>query len=217
MFFKRSKRGSVIAEGAAALVLISGLITGGILLLTGAGSVFYYKTKLAHAAEAGARYGTETGEWLGAPRPNYTDATLRSDVTSVVNATLTQMGLPQATKIDVTRATVSGKRYLRVKVSVANLRILSGGILPSQVSLDDTAASAFSDAQPPGVMGLTVGQSPNGRGFYIPIYGPGGGFASNLPRTFPKGPVHYYAVGVQSAYSNSALDPVVLGSGKNGG
>lgn len=206
----RADRGQALAEGAVAMICIAALIVGGILLLMGAGSAFYYKLKIAHAAETGARFGTDKAEFLGAPRPNYTDSQLEQDVIDVVNTSLNVMGLPEAKSIEVARETIKGKRFLKVKVKVDGLPILSGGILPNAISVDDTAASAFSDNSPPGVLGLTLGTSPTGKGYYVPIYGPGSGFPAGLPTTFPRGKVFYYAAGVQADASNVPADVSIL-------
>ncbi len=194
--------GQALIEGALAMTMIAALIIGGALLLLGTGFSVYYKTKIAHAAEAGARFGTETAEWLGAPRPDYSSAQLRSDVTNVVNVALAEMGMPSAAKVEVRKTTVGEIKFLTVKVSVDNLRIFSGGVLPGGISLTDTAASAFGKTTPPAVLGITFSSSgvregfPNGKGqgMYLPAYG-AGSFTPG-PGTFPTGRFPYYAASI---------------------
>ena len=58
----RRQNGSLIAEGAAGMVLISIGVVGSILLLINAGLSFYYKEKLGFVCDQTARYAASRSE-----------------------------------------------------------------------------------------------------------------------------------------------------------
>jgi hypothetical protein len=198
-------KGAALAECAVGLILLSGLIVGGLMLLFDCGAMFYSKIKLAGAAQSAANYAVASSEWLGARRPNMDNAALVRDVTAITNVSLKQMGLPPAREVRITRFTEEGKRFVRVTIKGGRVQLISNGLLPSSINLDETACAAFGNTAPVGVLGMTVGESPNGKGFYIPIYGAGA--STPGPSSFPDGNFPYWHVGVQSESSNHALGP----------
>lgn len=204
--YGKRRCGSALVETAAGLVILSALIIGGLMLLIDGASMFYVKIKLATAAQTGANFAIDASEWLGAPRPNVTQEAVTADVKSVVGTSLREMGLGPADEVEVSNFTDNGKRFCKVTIKSGAIGLMTNGLLPGSVNLSETACVAFGNRSPVGVLGLTIGQSPNGRGVIIPIYA-----ATNMPvdapNTFPAGRFPYYAAGVQAESSNSMSGP----------
>jgi hypothetical protein len=193
-------------------VLITVILVAAVLLILFTGAGVYYRIKVAFAAQSGAKTGADRGFFLGAVQPGVSPAQRDADAVQAVKDALSIMGLPAADNIVPQVVTApSGKQFYQVEVDYNGIKLVAGS-LPA-VPIKEVAAISITDQTPPGVLGLTFAQSPNGIGFYIPVYGPGSpaGFG---PVTFPLGPTTYYAGGVQSAASNSILPgvPFVNGS-----
>ena len=166
----RPGRGAALTEGAAALLIIVPAAIGGLLLLSGSGMALYYKMKVSYAAMEGARYATQTSEWLGAPRPGWSD----NMVTTVVNTSLRKMGLPDG-HVVTKKEIIGGTRYYSVTVTVNGLRNIGLGSMPS---ISDTATSPFSVTSAPATLGLTFGDSGS---VVLPCYGHGSGRVQEGP------------------------------------
>lgn len=200
---RRRCNGQGIVEGTVAIVILAGFVVGGVLLILGTANAGLYASRISCAAEAGARYATESSEWMGMRRPGYEDdAKLASQVQEVVNTTLNQMGLPAGT-VQVSRHTVGARRYLTVQVAVQHLGIVSGGILPAFINMTSSASSAYSDMTPPSVLGMTFEASsvPDAAGMgasmYLPAYGPG--YNTKGEKVYIAGKMNYYSVGINES------------------
>lgn len=203
---RQRSSGQALVEGTVALVMIAGIVIGGTLLVIGCGLGVYYKTKLAFAAETGARYGGQGAYWLGAKRKGYDDKQLTTDVTNSVNATLIGLGLPMAKdgKITAKSVTVNGIEGMQVTVEEGGLQIISGGLLPPSITLSETAFYPYGNDKPTALLGLSVGGTtayPDGQGLFLPMYGGGAlgqfntkGTATQGPR--PSGSLPYWKVAV---------------------
>lgn len=208
--FKRDQRGQALIEGAVSLVLITMLVVGGTLLIIGTGLAIYYKAKLAYAAQIGAKTGGEGKYWLGAPRPNYSNTRMLTDVRNAVNAALIGLGLPRAAdgKIDARETTVNGVHGVQVSVEESGLEIISGGLLPPTLTMTETAFYPYSINDPIGVLGLSVegvGSAQNGIGMFIPVYGGGenSGVIGHTGIPNPPGGVDYWKIGIQRDVSTN--------------
>jgi hypothetical protein len=202
---ERSRRGAVLIEGAAVMIMLAALTVGAVALIGSTALASYYKEKIFLAAQTAANYASSRAQFLGADRPNYNAKRAKSETIEVANTVLTKMGLPRASRIDVDDSVIAGRRYLTVTINEDGLSIISGGILPSAISLRETASVAFEDNSPVGVLGITIGESPNGSGFYIPVYGAGRG--TNGPTSYPRGRFPYWALGIQASSSNLQIGP----------
>lgn len=218
---RRNKNGQAIIEGTVALVLITAAVVAGTLLIIGSGLAVYYKAKISYAAGVGAKHGAQGKRWLGATRPNYSNSKLNTEVTNAVNACLMGMGLPaaKAGHITATETTINNIQGLQVTVQEDGLGIISGGLLPSTISLSETAFYAYDNDRPLGVLGLTLGATgavpgyPNGigQGLYIPVYGAGSYTGGQNMSGYPSGSFPYWAAGIIREYNGTIVSQMANG------
>jgi hypothetical protein len=209
---RRNASGQALAEGCAALILVTMIIVGGVVLILGAGTAIYYKIKIAMVVDNAARFGTQGKFFLGAIRPDFSSAKLKADVVTVVQNSCAKMGLPvpdaEDVEVDSSATDSAGHQYVSVTLHESGLPLISGGILPKSMTVSDTAVATMeSSLPPPAVLGLTLGASPDGTGYYIPIYGRGKNPVLGGPHILPlqtksRKDFAYYAAGVQSVSSN---------------
>jgi hypothetical protein len=170
MILMRSRRntGAALAESAAALILIVGIVVGGILVLVNSGVACFYKEKLCFVTIQAAQY--------AAALPA-SDGNIQAETLSFANALLPQVGLPKPSSLTATRA----NGFVTVNISLTGLQLVgNGSILPSVINMQDTeAASQQTQLQPTAflwIAGLNknaqdpTGQDPYAGNGVIPIY-----------------------------------------------
>lgn len=177
-YCKRTQSGQGLVEGTIGVSLITAIVVAGTLLILGAGTAIYYKFKLAVAASVGAKYGGQGASFLGAKRKNYSDSQLAIDVRNAVNAALIGQGLPAAKSENITAkgTTKNGIEGMEVTVTEGGLEIISGGLLPSAITLTETAFYPYENNKPTAILGLSIGGTgavKDGQGLFIPMYGGG--------------------------------------------
>lgn len=186
----RTQRGQAILEGVCALWLMIAVAVAAILLLIGCGTATYYKLKLAYVSNAAARAAVDARFWLGAERPNFNPATTEARVRALVNTMLAQTGLPAATAINIDQ---SNADVCTVKIRVAGLRIVSGGVLPAAIVMEDTACEPYAQQSPVAMLGIGIRDSRGrGHGIYVPAYG--AGVNTPGPTSLPQGKYPYYQI-----------------------
>ncbi len=190
----RNYHGQALAEGAAALILLTAIIVGGVLLILGTGTLAYYKIKLAAVTSAAAKVAVDGRYWLGAQRPDYNEATVKADVTSTVQDLLGRIGLPAASAV-VNVDFATDPKAVIVKLTVSALPIISGGILPNIVTLQDTEAEPYITGRPIGwcavrYNGPAIAGPPGSQAaLYLPCYGAND--PSLGPYASPEGNGHF--------------------------
>ena len=90
----RNSHGQALAEGAAALILLTAIIVGGVLLILGTGTLAYYKIKLATVTSAVAKVAVDGRYWLGAQRPDFNATTVQNNATTLATDLLGKAGFP---------------------------------------------------------------------------------------------------------------------------
>ncbi|MBY0552335.1 MAG: hypothetical protein K2W95_33960 [Candidatus Obscuribacterales bacterium] len=162
----RHQHGQASLECVAVIFVMTMLVVGALLLLVNTSLLGSYNYRLNAIAADGARQFTAGMWFLGMKRRNFdlngsvaashgAPARLSEgaigDVRTLITEEVKAMGWTQATvsnlKVEPHTETVAGHEVTIVKVDfdVSNIEILSGGILPTTVTLHATAIS--SDAQ----------------------------------------------------------------------
>lgn len=158
----RSNSGAVLAEGVVALSLIVAGVVLGTLLLVNVGIASYYKEKLGLVTNQVAVRLARHISWNSSFPKALNDT---EEATTVANSLLTAMGLPKAKTVTV----VSKSDFVTVTIVVDGFPMFGQGtVIPVKISLQDTAAAAFLDDQPPALLNITDG---NGQGLVVPCYG----------------------------------------------
>lgn len=112
----RRQNGSLIAEGAAGMVLISIGVVGSILLLINAGLSFYYKEKLGFVCDQTARYAASRSE-----------SSRESETKQYVEEIIKAIGLPaDQVTIELKEPQVGGAKHIQVHIE-ANFGLISDG------------------------------------------------------------------------------------------
>lgn len=185
MFSKNQKRnnlrkqnGQALLEGAASFTMITACVIGGILLILGVYFSVFYKSKLSYAVVEGAKIGSQKGYFLGAKRQDYSSVQQQTDVVNAVNNALIAQGLRQAKpgNIIVTSTTISDVQGVKVSLKHDDLGIVSGGLLPSNITLSETAFFPYENDKPTAILGLSIGGTgavKDGQGLFVPMYGGG--------------------------------------------
>jgi hypothetical protein len=160
----RKSTGSGIVEGAVGLWLVVLGAVGATLLLANVGMAAYYKTKVGFVADECARYAANQARW-NCGYPYYVSSSkTQQEVTALANKMLSGMGLPTANSVDV--QTTSD--VVTVKLEVHGMKLVGNGtMLPSLISMNETAVASLTDSEPPAILGLSV----NGQQVLIPCYG----------------------------------------------
>jgi hypothetical protein len=189
----RKAKGQGIVEGVAALWLIVSITVCLILFILGAGTAIYYKMRLAAVVDSAAEYAAQSTTWLGAVRPDYSESAVKEKTRQLVDVQLGQLGLPVASEVetDINLRTVPS--YVTVKVKVVGLRIISGNVLPTSISLMETGVHGLATDGPIAVLGLGIINSDGtGQGVYVPSYGAGQNTPG--PSALPGGKYPFYQI-----------------------
>ena len=162
--YSRNKRGSVITEWAAGLVL---LIPGALLcllLLANVGVALFYKDKLAtvssQAAQAAADFYSN-----GA-----TGVTLQAQTRTSADGYLSALGMPPSSNVLVDTDSTAGTVTVTVEVATLPL-VFTGGVLPQKLTLSDVGVAPMPYTAP--ILGYmsfhgTVGTN-NAKWMWLPI------------------------------------------------
>lgn len=129
----RNKRG-ILADSAVGLYLvITGMILGTVFLLN-AGGFIYYKIKLGFIANSTATYAA------GLPRT----ASRNGLIKTYADQALTSMGFnPSAVTLDISDTTIVTRPAVKISVTSPLATLINfGGIVPSQITLSDSAVAA---------------------------------------------------------------------------
>lgn len=183
-------------EGVVALLLV---ITGtvfGVLFLLNTGLSAAYKEKLAVVTGNAATMVAQNDDFLGFPRRPDELSGGDQNIRTAVNQALHNMGLPDATRIDITREGAGDAKTATVTIAVSGLAIFSGGILPQCINMEEKASVPYARYKPAAVLGLTATCGGSSSGVYIPCYGAGNncpGPPAPVPVFDP--PVPYYSLG----------------------
>ncbi|MBY0359344.1 MAG: hypothetical protein K2W82_15185 [Candidatus Obscuribacterales bacterium] len=188
------RRGQALVEGAVSLVIIVALMIGGILVILGSYFALTYKTKLAYAVAEGAKASTNYGYFLGAKRKDYSDAQLVMMARDKVNNALVAFGLSAAKpgNLAIAMVTRNGVEGVQVDLKHDQLGVISGGLLPANITLSERAFYPLRNVTPTAVLGMSIGGTsdfPNGQGLFLPMYGGGAVGRGNPNGTSTQGPV----------------------------
>lgn len=182
---RRTARGQALAEGAAALIFITMLAVVSILFLIGTATLVYYKLKLAYVTDTAAVTAVQGRYWLGAqyPYPLYNPVDVEKRTTDQAKSMMQQLGIGSSPEVAVDQ---SSFRIATINIDAGGLKLMSGGVLPSSMTLKDIAARPYIQRHPIGVFGLTfnvTGVPNSGKGVYYPSYGAASG--NSGPSSFP--------------------------------
>jgi hypothetical protein len=141
----RTESGSIV-EGAIGLWLIVVMLVMGVLLLVNCGMAAYYKGKLGYVAQECARY--------AAGLPDDKDPTPKTE--RFADDLMRHLGLPvTSASVKVEKAVLGDLPAMRVTVGNSKLALFgNGSILPTVISMSDTAEAARDPYRPTGLLYL---------------------------------------------------------------
>ncbi len=220
----RNSHGQALAEGAAALILLTAIIVGGVLLILGTGTLAYYKIKLATVTSAVAKVAVDGRYWLGAQRPDFNATTVQNNATTLATDLLGKAGFPSQviSSATVTVDFASDPNAAIVTIAVSYLPIVSGGILPSVASMQDTEAEPYILNRPIGVLragyqNMSGGTSDVVAGVNVPCYGTD--VSSSIlagPSAYPDKSLFNFPVWCGTAYNGMPSATPMKGPEQNG-
>lgn len=173
---QRSMSGAVIAEGAAAAVMLTVLGVGLLLLILNTVILGDASYKLTVVASGAARNIDAAKFWLGMKRDDYDPAKAQSNARALADSMLDAVGLPRTTdfKVTETQSNIGGTKTTIsvVRLTVGGLKT-AGGFFPPFVQLSGSGVSC-DNAVPPYGVGLLFLVEPtddrNNQAIFFPIY-----------------------------------------------
>ncbi len=139
----RLATGQAIAEGMAFLVILVPLIVGTVLLLANVGLSVFYKEKLVSVTNACAFFAAvRLGQHQEPER-------VKTATEEVVNASLKEMGLPEASKVVLKLTPPADPKLVSLTVEVAGLRLLGRtNMFPDFIGLSDRSSVPITEVAP---------------------------------------------------------------------
>jgi hypothetical protein len=129
----RNYRVAALAESAAALMIITSLVVGGVLLVANVGIACFYKQKLIFVS-------IQTAQYAASLSSSVDDASMASLTRAYADSLLPKVGLPSTSQFTCTR----DPDFAYVHLGLGGLKLLGSatGVLPTMISLNDDEAAA---------------------------------------------------------------------------
>jgi hypothetical protein len=123
----RTLKGQALLEGVAVLMLIIPIAIGLLLLLVNTYMAFSTQEKIKQVAQAAAQYTTGKKYWLGVTRIDYNQSAVHDQVRILVDALLSEVGLPAAASVEINEREIAPPGIEGV-TTVSNVTIRVNGI-----------------------------------------------------------------------------------------
>lgn len=182
----RTPAGQALAEGTAALVLLTCLGVGMLLLILNTTIMGSYYEKLHIIANESAKYMVTDQYWLGMERRDYDPTKSAANARAVADGMLNAVGLGKTLAgeagFKVTPGTVTvgqggdAKTYniARVDIGVGGL-MLAGGMFPTGITLRASGIASNASESKANLVGsiyfYNPGNPADGAAYYMPLYG----------------------------------------------
>ncbi len=182
----RRPSGQALAEGTAALVLLTAIGVGMLLLILNTTIMGSYYEKLHIIANESAKYMVTDQYWLGMERRDYDPAKSAANARAVADGMLNAVGLGKTLAgeagFKVTPGTVTvgagaeARTYniSRVDIGVGGL-MLAGGMFPTGITLRASGIASNASESKANLVGsiyfYNPGNPADSAAFYMPLYG----------------------------------------------
>ena len=171
----RRQDGQALAEGAAALVVITSVVVLLIMFMVNLYNVISCRTMLEVVASEAAKVYEGNEYFLGMQRQDFSTTSASTSASNVATALATELGLPTLSSVTFSeQSTSDGSGYITCEITTSLPLPFVGAVFPNLVSMDVKGVSAAGGmaVHPPAVVNFSARDSSNVLvGCQLPAYG----------------------------------------------